>query len=279
MHESLKSIVTFLVAAAIGSMATYFAVASLKVNDCEPASTLATQLQTTDIAVKSAVAMSSSAIPSSTMNVEQLLKDLRTRFIGDERSIAEKLRDFLAQQVDQKIAGQKNDEEKNTAIAAKVIVDLAENNELLPDADVSHLYHHQSQPELKRVLAQVLSLRGDNQLLNAYIADIEKNVHNAEPEAQQKMLMELAKTHYVGAVGVIEPLLQSQNNSVILDALLTLRATGNESYLHYAEALVNHPDQSISWLAKDVINQLQYLSQKARTRLVLADITAELPPI
>ncbi|WP_049629017.1 hypothetical protein [Cellvibrio sp. pealriver] len=268
MHESLKSIVIFLVAAAIGSVATYFTIASLKVNDCEPASALATQLQTSDVAVGSAT-ISSSAMSSSAMNVDQLLKDLRTRFIGDERSIAEKLRDFLAQHSDQ----------KNTAIAAKVIVDLAENNELLPDADVSHLYHHQSQPELKRVLAQVLSLRGDNQLLNAYIADIEKNVHNAEPEAQQKMLMELAKTHYVGAVGVIEPLLQSQNNSVILDALLTLRATGNESHLHYAEALVNHPDQSISWLAKDVINQLQYLSQKARTRLVLADITAELPPI
>ncbi|WP_331345331.1 hypothetical protein [Cellvibrio sp. UBA7661] len=273
MYKFLKSVAMFLVAAAIGSAATYFTIVSLDVDNCEPVSGLGPQPQTSYVAADSAT------ISSSAMNVDQLLKDLRTRFIGDERSIAEKLRDFLAQHSDQKIAGQKNSEEKNTAIAAKVIVDLAENDELLPDADVSQLYHHQSQPELKRVLAQVLSLRGDNQLLDSYIADIEKNVHNAEPEAQQKMLMELAKTHYVGAVGVIEPLLQSQNNSVILDALLALRATGNESHLHYAEALVNHPDQSISWLAKDVINQLQYLSQKARTQLIIADITAELPPI
>ncbi|HEY0891688.1 MAG TPA: hypothetical protein VGE32_01450, partial [Cellvibrio sp.] len=58
-----------------------------------------------------------------------------------------------------------------------------------------------------------------------------------------------------------------------------LRATGNESHIPSVENLVNHPDQSVSWLANDALNQLQNLSTKARTRLNMADIVVELPPI
>jgi hypothetical protein len=43
--------------------------------------------------------------------------------------------------------------------------------------------------------------------------------------------------------------------------------------------LLNHPDPSVSWLANDVINNLQNLSSKARTRLNSTDIAAELPPL
>ena len=95
MYKFLKSVAMFLVAAAIGSAATYFTIVSLDVDNCEPVSGLAPQPQTSYVAADSAT-ISSSAMSSSAMDVDQLLKDLRTRFIGDERSIAEKLRKKIA---------------------------------------------------------------------------------------------------------------------------------------------------------------------------------------
>lgn len=256
MHISFKLVFSYLVVAVVGSMVTYLSLQYTK----EPFTYNEVALQQPP---------SDSPVPATNeMDIDQQLKDLRTKFIGDERSIAEKLGDFLAQ----------NPGQQNIAIASKVVVDLAANHDLLTDKDLIYLYQHQLDLTLKRVLAQVLSLRGDNHLLDTHIAHL-KNLHIEAPEAQQNLLVELAKTHYIGAVSIIEPLLQSDNVGVILNALLALRATGNESHLHYAEALVNHPDQSVNWLASDVINQLQYLSKKARTRLILADIIIELPPI
>lgn len=256
MHISFKLVFSYLVVAIVGSVVTYLSLQYTK----EPFTSNEVALQQNE------QPPSDSLVPATNeINIDQQLKDLRTQFIGDERSIAEKLGDFLAQ----------NPGQQNIAIASKVVVDLAENHDLLTNKDLIYLYQHQLDLTLKRVLAQVLSLRGDNHLLDIHIAHL-KSLH---AEAQQNLLVELAKTHYIGAVSIIEPLLQSDNVGVILDALLALRATGNESHLHYAEALVNHPDQSVNWLASDVINQLQYLSKKARTRLILADITTELPPI
>jgi HEAT repeat protein len=74
-------------------------------------------------------------------------------------------------------------------------------------------------------------------------------------------------------------LLDDADNSVKLDALLALRTTGNQSHLRQVEALVSHPDPAVSWLAKDVVNTLQNLSEKARTQLGSADILAELPAV
>jgi hypothetical protein len=42
---------------------------------------------------------------------------------------------------------------------------------------------------------------------------------------------------------------------------------------------MEHSDESISWLARDLANTLETLSKKARTRLLLADIALEMPPI
>lgn len=261
MRIPLKSVIALFVAAAIGAAITYVVLMLVPgaALHCKPASS----------PVDQPAAQSEVAPVAATVDIDQLLKDLRTRFINDPRSIAEKLDDFFAQDHNQ----------KNIAIASKVIVDMAENREMLADADIEYLYQHHSDLTLKRVLAQVLSLRGDNRLLELYIAHLQKSLHKSEPPAQQKTLIELAKTHYQGAVIVIKPLLHSDDTGVLLDALLALRATGNESDIHYAEALKDHPDQSVSWLANDVINQLQYLSKKARTGLILADVIAELPPI
>lgn len=264
MQISVKSVFVCLVSALIGAAVTYLALQ----NTSESAAASGVIHQQHLQSPNDGSASLSNEPENSGPDMDQQLKDLRTRFIGDSRSITEKLADFLAQ----------NPGQKNIAIASKVIMDLAENQELLADKDVMNFYQQQTDLTLKRVLAQVLSLRGDNHLLDMHI-DYLQGLYEATPEAQQKLLIELAKTHYVGAVVVIEPLLQSHDSGVILDALLALRATGNESHLHYAEALVNHTDQSINWLARDVIDQLQYLSKKARTRLVLADISAELPPI
>ena len=202
-------------------------------------------------------------------DIEQIRKDLSTRFIGDPRTFGEKLRDFVAE----------NAHPQTIAIACKVVADLAENPDTLTNPELDSLYHNQTNTELKRVLAQVLSLRGDNTLLEKLVAEAKPSLTNSNPAERRKVLVELAKTHYAGAANAISPLVQDSDVSVQLDALLALRATGNESHIYHLENLLNHPDQSVNWIANDAINQLQNLSTKARTRLNMADIVAELPPI
>ena len=203
------------------------------------------------------------------LDIEQLRKDLSTRFIGDPRTLGEKLRDFAAE----------NSDRQSVAIACKVVADLAENSDALSDQELNFLYQHLKNAELKRVVAQALSLRGDNSLMDTYISEAQPALKSNNPAERRRMLIELAKTHYAGTADAILPLLQDEDSSVKLDALLALRATGNESHIHALENLVNHPDESVSWLAKDAINGLQNLSTKARTRLTSVDIAAELPPI
>src|SRR6187551_93055 len=202
-------------------------------------------------------------------NFEQLRKDLSTRFIGDPRTIAEKLSDFVAE----------NPGSYTIALATKTVADMAENPDTLPNDALQSLYQNQTNPDLKRVVAQVLSLRGDNSLIDKQVSEAEAALHSDKPSERQQALLELGKTHYAGAANAIAPLVQDDDTSVKLDALIALRATGNESHIHYVESLLNHPDQSVSWLANDVINNLQNLSSKARTKLSSADIAAELPPL
>lgn len=202
-------------------------------------------------------------------DIEQLRKDLSTRFIGDPRSFGEKLRDFVAE----------NSHPQTIAIACKVVADLAENPDTLTNTELDSLYRNQTNSELKRVLAQVLSLRGDNSLMQLLVAEAQPGLHSSNPTERRQVLLELAKTHFAGAADAIAPLVEDSDPSVTLDALLALRATGNESHIRYLEKLLGHPDQSVSWLANDAYNQLQNLSTRARTRLIMADIVAELPPI
>lgn len=202
-------------------------------------------------------------------DIEQIRKDLSTRFIGDPRTFGEKLRDFVAE----------NAHPQTIAITCKVVADLAENLDTLTNQELDSLYHNQTNTDLKRVLAQVLSLRGDNSLLEKLVAEAQVSLTSSNPAERRKILVELAKTRYAGAANAIAPLVQDNDVSVQLDALLALRATGNESHIRHLENLLNHSDQSVSWLANDATNQLQNLSTKARTRLNMADIAAELPPI
>ncbi len=198
---------------------------------------------------------------------DQKVKALSTISDRDPRSFSDKVNDLLAT----------GSSAENIAVVSKSVFDMADNRENLPDYELESLYHNQRNPDLKRVVAQVMSARGDNSLMEKQISDAQSGLKNANPAERQKALVELAKTHHASAATAIAPLLQDSDTGVKLDALLALRATGNQSHIRLVEALVNHPDPAVSWLANDVISNLQNLSDKARTRIASADIVAELP--
>jgi vesicle coat complex subunit len=159
------------------------------------------------------------------------------------------------------------------------VADMADNRDTLGDKELVWLYQQHPDPTLQRVLGQVLSLRGDNSLMDNQVHETQSGLKSNQPGERQRALIELGKTRYAGAANAIAPLVQDSDLNVKLDALLALRDTGNESHIHYVKNLVNHTDPSVSWLANDVINNLQNLSSKARTRLNSADIAAGLPPL
>lgn len=202
-----------------------------------------------------------------TVDDQQIMRELGTMSESDPRSLNEKVADLMAA----------NPHPQTVAIISHGIVELAGNTEQVPDYALESLYQSQTNPELKRVAAQVLSMRGDNRLIDKQITEAQTRLASGSAADKQKALVELAKTRYAGAVNAIAPMLKDSDTGVKLDALLALRATGNQSHIHLVEGLVNHPDPSVSWLAKDVVDTLQNLSEKARTRLASADIVAELP--
>ena len=91
--------------------------------------------------------------------------------------------------------------------------------------------------------------------------------------------MELARTRHASAADEAAPLLRDRDTGVVLDALLALRATGNQRHVRPVEALLAHPDDSVSWLARDVAEELRMLSGQARTRIAEHELAAELPPL
>lgn len=202
-------------------------------------------------------------------NVDQTIKDLLTLAYGDPRNFHEKVNDFLAE----------NPGKEGVAIASKGVFDLADNRDVLPDHSLESIYLDQKDPDFRRVLAQVASMRGDNSLMERQITEMQSGLKSNSPSEKQKALVALGKTRYAGAANAIVPLLRDSDIGVKLDALLALRNTGNQSHLRYVEELVNHPNESVSWLAKDVVNNLQILSDVARTRVNGNDLAAELPPI
>lgn len=209
------------------------------------------------------------AVATDKPDAQQLLRDLGTKSDRDPRSFSEKANDLLAG----------NASPESIAIVSKSVFDMAENREILPDYELESMYQNQSNADLKRVIAQVMSTRGDNSLLEKQIAKTQTSLRSENPAERQQALVELGKTRYASAANAIVPMLQDGDTGVKLDALLALRATGNQSHVRQVEALVNHPDEAVSWLAKDVVNSLQNLSERARTQLGSADIVAELPVI
>jgi hypothetical protein len=212
---------------------------------------------------------SEQASDTASLDSQQLIKDLGTLSDRDPRSFSEKANALLAG----------NAGIEGVAIVSKSVFDLAENPEVLPDYELESLYQSQSNPDLQRVIAQVMSTRGDNRLLEKQITKAQASLSSDNPAIRQQALVELGKTRYASAASAIAPLLQDSDTNVKLDALLALRATGNQSHVRLAETLVNHPDPAVSWLAKDVVNSLQNLSERARTQLASTDIVAELPVI
>lgn len=211
-----------------------------------------------DVAAQAASAM---------LNAEQKIRELSSTSDRDPRPFSQKVQDLLAADASK----------ASIAIASKGIFDMADNRESLPDQELEAVYYNQTDPELKRVAAQALSLRGDNSLLDKQINEAQPGLRSDDPAQRQRTLVDLAKTRYAGAANLIAPLLEDKDTGVKLDALLALRATGNQSHIHLVEALANHPDPAVSWLARDVMDNLQNLSDKARTRIATSDIGAELP--
>jgi len=197
------------------------------------------------------------------------LKDLETESEMDPRPFADKLKDFLAENVDAQKA----------AIASRGIFDMAKDRDNLPDYALQSLYNKQSDPDLKRVIAQVLSQRGNNVLLDNQIAETQAQLKSNEPADRQAALNELAKMRSVKAVDLIVPYLQDADTNVKLDALQALRETGNQSHAALIQTLVNDPDPAVSSLAAEVQTQLKSLSSTARATISTSDIEATLPPL
>ena len=203
------------------------------------------------------------AAPSST----QVLKDLGTSSANDPRSFSEKANDLLSG----------DSSKEKVAIVSKGIFDMANDRENLPDYNLQSMYNNQTDPDLKRVIAQVLSNRGNNALIDNQITEAQPRLKSENPIERQNALTNLAKTHSSSAANAIAPLLHDTNIDVKLDALLALRATGNQTHVGLVENLLNDPDPAVSLLASQVIGDLRNLSDSARTMLSVADIAAELP--
>jgi len=197
------------------------------------------------------------------------LKDLETESDSDPRLFADKLKDFLAE----------NAGPERAAIASRGVFDMANDRNNLPDYALQSMYNKQSDPNLKRVIAQVLSQRGNSVLLDTQIAQAQANLKSQQPDDRQAALNELAKTRSVKAVDAIVPYLQDPDTNVKLDALQALRETGNQKHVGFIQTLVNDPDPAVSSLAAEVQSQLKNLSSSARTTISSADIEATLPPL
>jgi len=197
----------------------------------------------------------------------QVLKNLGTNSANDPRSFSEKANDLLSG----------DSSKEKVAIVSKGIFDMANDRENLPDYTLQTMYNNQTDPDLKRVIAQVLSNRGNNALIDNQITEAQTRLRSENPSERQHALTNLAKTHSSSAANAIAPLLDDANIDVKLDALLALRATGNQTHVSLVEKLLNDPDPSVSSLATQVVADLKNLSDSARTMLSIADIAAELP--
>ena len=199
----------------------------------------------------------------------QILKDLDSVSDTDPRSYLEKLQDLLSG----------SPTEERAAIASRFIFNKARDQLGLPDYALQSIYASQTNSDLKRVIAQVLSQRGSNALLNNQIAEAQARLNSEQPRDRLEALGQLAKMHTTKAVDAIAPFLQDPDTTVRLAALFALRDTGNQQHVNLVETMTNDPDPSVSTLASDVLSSLKNLSSSARTNYSRSDIEAELPPI
>ena len=207
--------------------------------------------------------------PTNAASSYQILKALEDDSATDPRSHAEKLHELLAN----------NPTEEEAAIACRFIFNEAADRQDLPDYALQAIYASQSNPDLKRVIAQVLSQRGNDVLLNAQIAEAQATLKSANAKDRLDALNQLGKIHSVRAVDAIAPFLQDSDSTVRVAALFALRDSGNLRHVNLVEPMTSDPDPSVSTLAANVVSTLRNLSSSARTSYSRADIEAELPPI
>jgi hypothetical protein len=220
-------------------------------------------------ALESALMQAEGAATQTPLDSQRVLRDLSSKSEGDSRSFSAKVNDLLA--IDPS--------PENVAIVSQGVVDKAGNPEILSDQELEVIYQSQTNSDVKRVAAQVLSMRGDNRLIEKQISGAEAALRSENAAERQQALIELAKTRYAGAANAVAPLLQDKNIDVKMNALLALKATGNQSHIPFVESLAHSTDPDVSWLANDVINTLQNLSDKARTKVTSSDAIAELPAV
>ena len=199
----------------------------------------------------------------------QILKELETDSADDPRSQAEKLQELLAD----------NPTEEEVAIACRFIFNKAADTRGLPDYALQAIYAGQNNPDLKRVIAQVMSQRGNDALLNDQIAEAQATLKSSNPKDRLDALNQLGKIHSVHAVDAIAPFLQDSDSTVRVAALFALRDSGNQRHVNLVEPMTRDPDPSVSTLAGNVVSTLRNLSSSARTSYSRSDIETELPPI
>jgi HEAT repeat protein len=199
----------------------------------------------------------------------EVLKELEDDSATDPRSYAEKLQRLLAD----------NPTPEAAAVASRFIFNKATDRQGLPDDELQAIYASQTDPDLKRVIAQVMSQRDDDSLLKDQIDKAQVTLKSANPRDRLDALGQIGKLHSVLAVDAIAPLLQDSDSTVRLAALFALRDSGNQLQVSLVEPMTRDPDPSVSTLAANVVDALKNLSPRARTGFSRADIEAELPPI
>jgi len=207
--------------------------------------------------------------PSSGADSYRILQELEADSPTDPRSYAEKLQELLAD----------NPTDEQAAIACRFIFNKATDAQGLPDYALQSIYAGQTNPDLRRVIAQVLSQRGNDDLLNDQIAGAQATLKSNSPKDRLDALNQLARIHSVHAVDAIAPSLQDSDRTVRLAALFALRDSGNQKHVNLVEPMTHDPDPSVSTLAVNVVGTLRNLSSSARTSYSRSDIEAELPPI
>lgn len=202
-------------------------------------------------------------------NTVQALRDLEISPENDSRSFVEKINDLLSS----------NPTKDRIAVASKGIFDMAHDRGHLPDEALQAIYNNQTDPDLKRIVAQVLSQRGNDSLLNDQVSKAQEKLRSGHSRERQDALVQLAKIRNVKAADAILPFLRDPDINVKLDALLALRNNGNAMNVGYVEMMRNDPNPAVSSLANDVASDLRDLSASARTSITTSDIEAGLPPM
>ena len=88
------------------------------------------------------------------------MRNLEISPANDYRSFAEKAKALLSS----------NPTREEIAIVSKGIFDKARDQQSLPDYALQSIYSSQSNPDLKRVIAQVLAQRGNDSLLSDQVS-------------------------------------------------------------------------------------------------------------